>query len=113
MATVSMLDRQEFGIGVYRGSDRVGKIRFHIGIRATEGNVSYSAYDSELRKSLRVILGRKRSWRWQDLTRKLIDNLSLSTGGRFVLRFGTTPSDEGRGTGEHGLRRAINRAVNE
>jgi hypothetical protein len=47
------------------------------------------------------------------LTRKLIDSLSLSTGGRFVLRFGTTPSEEGRGAGEHGLRRAINRAVNE
>lgn len=113
MATMALLDTQEFGIGIYRGSERVGKIRFHIGIRAAEGEVTYSAADHELRKSLRTLLGRRRSWRWQDLTRKLIDNLSLSTGGRFVLRFGTTPSDEGRGAGEHGLRRAINRAVNE
>lgn len=44
---------------------------------------------------------------------QLIDSLSLSTGGRFVLRFGTTPSDEGRGNGEDKLRRAIDRAVNE
>ena len=108
-----MLDKQEFGIGVYRGSERVGRIRFSIGIRSAEGEVNYSAGDPELRRSLRVLLGRKRMWKWQDLTRKLIDNLSLSTGGRFVLRFGTTPSDEGRGEGEHGLRRAINRAVNE
>ncbi len=113
MATTALLDRQEFGIGIYRGSERVGKIRFNIGIRAAEGEVTYSAADQELRKALRTLMGRKRSWRWQDLTRKLIDNLSLSTGGRFVLRFGTTPSEEGRGTGEHGLRRAINRAVNE
>ena len=41
------------------------------------------------------------------------NSLSLSTGGRFVLRFGTTPSDEGRGNGEDKLRRAIDRAVNE
>ena len=113
MATMALLDKQEFGIGVYRGSERIGKIRFHIGIRATEGEVTYSAADQELRKAIRTLLGRKRSWRWQDLTRKLIDNLSLSTGGRFVLRFGTTPSEEGRGEGEHGMRRAINRAVNE
>ncbi len=32
-----LLDTQEFGIGIYRGSERVGKIRFHIGIRAAEG----------------------------------------------------------------------------
>ena len=113
MATMALLDKQEVGIGVYRGPERVGKNRFHIGIRAAEGEVTYSAADQELRKSIRTLLGRKRTWRWQDLTRKLIDNLSLSTGGRFVLRFGTTPSDEGRGAGEHGLRRAINRAVNE
>ena len=112
MAT-ALLDTQEFGIGIYRGSERVGRIRFHIGIRAAEGEVSYSAADPELRRSLRGLMGRKRSWRWQDLTRRLIDSLSLSTGGRFVLRFATTPSDEGRGEGEHGLRRAINRAVNE
>lgn len=110
---LALLDTQEFGIGVYRGSERVGRIRFHIGIRAAEGEVTYSAADQELRRSLRALLGRKRNWRWQDLTRKLIDSLSLSTGGRFVLRFGTTPSEEGRGAGEHGLRRAINRAVNE
>lgn len=110
---LAMLDKQEFGIGIYRGADRVGKIRFQIGFRAAEGDVTYSAADPELRKSLRRILGRRRSWGWQDLTRKLIDTLSLSTGGRFILRFGTTPSDEGRGEGEHGLRRAINRAVNE
>ena len=96
MATIALLDKQEFGIGIYRGSERVGKIRFHIGIRAAEGEVTYSAADQELRKSLRTLLGRKRSWRWQDLTRKLIDNLSLSTGGRFVLRFGTTPSEVSR-----------------
>ena len=111
MAT-ALLDTQEFGIGIYRGSERVGRIRFHIGIRAAEGEVSYSAADPELRRTLRGLMGRKR-WRWQDLTRRLIDSLSLSTGGRFVLRFSTTPSDEGRGEGEHGLRRAINRAVNE
>ena len=110
---MALLDKQEFGIGIYRGSERVGKIRFHIGIRSAAGEVSYSAADPELRRSLRDVLGRKRSWRWHDLTRKLIDNLSLSTGGRFVLRFGTTPSEEGRGAGEHGLQRAINRAVNE
>lgn len=110
---LALLDTQEFCIGIYRGSERVGRIRFHIGIRAAEGEVTYSAADQELRRSIRALLGRKRNWRWQDLTRKLIDSLSLSTGGRFVLRFGTTPSDEGRGAGEHGLRRAINRAVNE
>jgi hypothetical protein len=110
---LALLETQEFGIGIYRGSERVGRIRFHIGIRAAEGEVTYSAADQELRRSLRALLGRKRNWRWQDLTRKLIDSLSLSTGGRFVLRFGTTPSEEGRGAGEHGLRRAINRAVNE
>jgi hypothetical protein len=110
---LALLDTQEFGIGIYRGSERVGRIRFHIGIRAAEGEVTYSAADQELRRSLRTLLGRRRNWRWQDLTRKLIDSLSLSTGGRFVLRFGTTPSEEGRGAGEHGLRRAINRAVNE
>jgi hypothetical protein len=52
-----LLDTQEFGIGIYRGSERVGKIRFPIGIRAAEGEVSYSAADSELRKSLRTVLG--------------------------------------------------------
>jgi hypothetical protein len=78
---MALLDTQEFGIGIYRGSERVGRIRFHIGIRAAEGEVSYSAADPELRRSLRTLMGRKRSWRWQDLTRRLIDSLSLSTGG--------------------------------
>lgn len=107
------IDRQEFGIGVYRGSERVGKICYEIGIRAMEGQVTYSTEDPELRKALRRALGKQRRWRWRDLTRKLIDHLSLTTGGRFVLRFGTTPSEEGRGSAEHGLRRAIDRAVNE
>ncbi len=107
------IDRQEFGIGIYRGSERVGKICYEIGIRAMEGQVSYATLDPELRKALRRALGKQRRWRWRDLTRKLIDHLSLTTGGRFVLRFGTTPSEEGRGSSEQGLRRAIDRAVNE
>ncbi len=107
------IDRQEFGIGIYRGSERLGKIRFEIGIRAIEGEVSFSAQDPELRKALRCALGKPRLWRWRELTRRLIDHLSLNTGGRFVLRFSTTPSEEGRGEAEQGLRRAIDRAVNE
>lgn len=107
------IDRQEFNIGIYRGSERVGKIRYEIGIRAMEGIVSFSTRDPGLRKALRRALGKQKLWEWKQLTRKLIDHLSLSTGGRFVLRFGTTPSEEGRGTSEHGLRRAIDRAVNE
>ena len=107
------IERQEFGIGIYRGSERVGKISYQIGIRAMEGQVSYATLDPELRKALRRALGKQRRWRWRDLTRKLIDHLSLTTGGRFVLRFGTTPSEEGRGSSEQGLRRAIDRAVNE
>ena len=110
MATTVM---QEFGIGVYCGCERVGKIRFHIGIRDASGRVTFSAADPHLRAALKTTLGKRKSWKWNDLTRKLIDSLSLSTGGRFVLRFGTTPSEEGRGEGEHSLRRAINRAVNE
>jgi hypothetical protein len=78
-----------------------------------EGLVSFSTEDPELRKALRRALGKNKLWQWKQLTRKLIDYLSLSTGGRFVLRFGTTPSEEGRGSSEHGLRRAIDRAVNE
>lgn len=107
------IDRQEFGIAIYRGSERLGKIRFEIGIRAIEGEVSFSAQDPELRKALRRALGKQRRWRWRELIRKLIDHLSLNTGGRFILRFGTTPSEEGRGEAEQGLRRAIDRAVNE
>ena len=107
------IDRQEFGIRIYRGSERVGHISFEIGIRDVEGQVAFSTEDPELRKALRKVLGRQGLWRWQEMTRKLIDHLSLTTGGRFVLRFGTTPSEEGRGSSEHGLRRAIDRAVNE
>ncbi len=107
------IDRQEFHIRIYRGSERVGKIRYEIGIRAMEGLVSFSTEDPGLRKALRRVLGKQKLWQWKQLTRKLIDYLSLSTGGRFVLRFGTTPSEEGRGSSEHGLRRAIDRAVNE
>ncbi len=107
------IDRQEFGVGIYRGSERVGKLCFEIGIRDIVGQVSFDTEDGELRKALRRVLGKQRRWQWKDLTRKLIDHLSLTTGGRFVLRFGTTPSDEGRGTSEHGLRRAIDKAVNE
>jgi hypothetical protein len=107
------VDTQQFAIGIYRGSERVGRIRFQIGIRAIEGEVSYTAEEPELRRSLRRIVGKQRWWSWKELTRKLIDTLSLSTGGRFVLRFGTTPSDEGRGSGDDRLRRAIDRAVNE
>ena len=107
------VDTQQFAIGIYRGSQRVGKIRFEIGIRSIEGEVSYIAEEPELRRALRRIVGKQRQWSWKELTRKLIDTLSLSTGGRFVLRFGTTPSDEGRGSGDDRLRRAIDRAVNE
>jgi len=107
------IDRQEFHIGIYRGSERVGKIHYEIGIRAMEGLVSFSTEDLGLRKALRRALGKQKLWAWKQLTRKLIDHLSLNTGGRFVLRFGTTPSEEGRGSSEHGLRRAIDRAVNE
>ena len=107
------VDTQKFAIGIYRGSVRVGKIRFQIGIRAIEGEVTYTAEEPELRRALRRIVGKQRWWSWKELTRKLIDSLSLSTGGRFVLRFGTTPSDEGRGSGDDRLRRAIDRAVNE
>jgi hypothetical protein len=107
------VDTQQFAIGIYRGSVRVGKIRFEIGIRATEGEVAYIAEEPELRRALRRIVGKQRLWGWKELTRKLIDSLSLSTGGRFVLRFGTTPSDEGRGSGDDRLRRAMARAVNE
>ncbi len=107
------IDKQEFHIGIYRGSERVGKIRYEIGIRATEGLVSFETEEPGLRRALRRVLGKDKPWEWKQLTRKLIDYLSLSTGGRFILRFGTTPSDEGRGTSEHGLRRAIDRAVNE
>jgi len=107
------VDTQQFAIGIYRGSERVGRIRFEIGIRAVEGEVSYISEEPELRLSLRRVLGKQRRWSWKELTRKLIDTLSLSTGGRFVLRFGTTPSDEGRGSGDDRLRRAIDRAVNE
>lgn len=106
------IDRQQFGIGIYQGSERVGRIKFEIGIRAIAGEVSYVAYNADLRKALRQVVGKQRTWKWQDLTRKLIDTLSLSTGGRFILRFGTTPSEEGRGTSD-GLKRAIDRAVNE
>ncbi len=107
------MDRQNFGIAIYRGPQRVGRIKFEIGIRALEGNVSFIAHDAELRRVLRATIGKRRRWRWQDLTRRLIDHLSLNTGGRFILRFGTTPSEEGRGRSENGLRRAIDRAVNE
>lgn len=110
---VETMEKQEFDIGVYRGSERVGKIRFEIGIREMEGEVSFDAYDNELRKSLKRIVSRSRLWRWRELTRQLIDDLSLNTGGRFVLRFGTTPSEEGRGDNDDSLRRAIDRAVNE
>ena len=107
------IDKQEFGIRIYRGSERVGEIGFEIGIRDLEGEVSFSTEDLELRKALKKALGKQRLWLWKDMTRRLIDHLSLTTGGRFVLRFGTTPSEEGRGSSEHGLRRAIDRAVNE
>jgi hypothetical protein len=107
------METQEFGIGVYRGAQRVGRIRFEIGLREAEGEVSFEATDEELRTTLKRVIGRARSWRWQDLTRQLIDRLSLNTGGRFVLRFGTTPSEEGRGDADDSLRRAIERAVNE
>jgi hypothetical protein len=107
------IDRQEFGIRIYRGSERVGRICFEIGIRAMEGEATFMTEDPELRNALRRALGKQRRWRWRELTRRLIDHLSLTTGGRFVLRFGTTPSEEGRGSSEHGLRRAIDRAVNE
>ena len=107
------IDRQEFGIRIYRGSERVGEIRYEIGIRDMEGQVSFCTEDLELRKALKKALGKQRLWFWKDMTRRLIDHLSLTTGGRFVLRFGTTPSEEGRGIAEHGLRRSIDRAVNE
>ncbi|MFQ5790716.1 MAG: hypothetical protein ACE5JI_09600 [Acidobacteriota bacterium] len=107
------IDRQKFSIKIYRGPERVGRVLFEIGIRAMEGEVTSTVEDPELRKVLRRALGTQRRWRWKDLTRKLIDHLSLSTGGRFVLRFGTTPSEEGRGSASHGLRRAIDQAVNE
>lgn len=109
----SSIERQEFRIRIYRGSERVGHIRFEIGIRDIEGQVDFSTEDPELRNGLRRALGKQRRWRWKEMTRRLIDHLSLTTGGRFVLRFGTTPSEEGRGSSEHGLRRAIDRAVNE
>jgi hypothetical protein len=107
------VDTQQFAIGIYRGSQRVGRIQFEVGIRSIEGQVSYVAEEPELSRSLGRIVGKQRQWSWKELTRKLIDTLSLSTGGRFILRFGTTPSDEGRGSGEDRLRRAIDRAVNE
>ena len=40
------VDTQQFAIGIYRGSVRVGGIRFEIGIRATEGEVAYIASPS-------------------------------------------------------------------
>ena len=107
------VDTQQFAIGIYRGSQRVGRIQFEVGIRSIEGQVSYIAEEPELSRWLGRIVGKQRQWSWKELTRKLIDTLSLSTGGRFILRFGTTPSDEGRGSGEDRLRRAIDRAVNE
>jgi len=107
------MEKQEFDIGVYRGSERVGRIRYEIGIRDAEGEVTWDAYDNELRRSLKRVVSQSRFWRWRELTRALIDELSLNTGGRFVLRFGTTPSEEGRGNADDSLRRAIDRAVNE
>ena len=59
MATMALLDKQEFGIGIYRGSERIGKIRFHIGIRAAEGEVTYSAADQELRRFYPDTLGQE------------------------------------------------------
>ncbi len=109
----TLIDTQLFSIRVYRGSQRVGKICFEIGIRAIEGKVSFLADDPELNDALCGALNKQRYWNWKDLTRRLIDHLSLNTNGRYILRFGTTPSEEGRGGVETKLRRAINRAVNE
>jgi hypothetical protein len=110
---VQTMDKQLFDIRIYRGSERVGRIYFRIGIRELEGDVTFDASDAELKRALKRVVSRSRRWRWPELTRQLIDQLSLTTGGRFVLRFGTTPSEEGRGTGDDSLRRAIDRAVNE
>ena len=110
-----MSSDQTFEIGIYRGGERVGNVRFNVGARAVRGDVKYWTFETELQNHLRKILGpssgTKRTWVWKNLITLLSQELTMSTGGRFLLRYSVTPSEVGRG--EDGLRRQINRTVKE
>lgn len=106
-----MSSNQTFEIGIYRGGERVGNIRFNINSCDTTGDVEFWSFETELSKHLIKALDGKRHWKWESLTTRLSQELTMSTGGRFILRYGVTPSSAGRG--EDQLRQQINRTVKE
>ena len=106
-----MSDKQIFDIAIFHGGALVGNVQFRIGIHDTTGAINYWAFNEELSKSLKPILDGKRHWKWKNLTTRLSQELTMSTGGRFILRYGVTPSSAGRG--EDQLRQQINRTVKE
>lgn len=93
---------QTYRIDIMRGRESMGEIQFAIDELAIEG-IAWSSYEEA-----DFILRSKKTWKWNEMVRTLVDDLTLSTGGRYTLRFYTTPSPEGRG--ERTLKNCMERA---
>jgi len=85
---------QEFKIQIMFAEKVAAKIIFEISSHTNIGEIQYKSTVPELRAFLKTLS--RRTWEWDELIRNLIDNLTLATGGRYIVRLGATPVKDGR-----------------
>ena len=99
-----------FPIKIFMGRDELARVVFRVEPLEELGRVEYTGgNDTELDAIMGVIL-RRRLWDWSALSATLRQSLTMSTGGRYVLRFHETPAPDGRG-GDDSLNKAIHRGL--
>ena len=88
---------ERFLIKIFMGTDELARVVFHVGPLSKLGRVEYTGSNHpELNRIMGSIV-RRRLWDWPALAETLRQSLTMSTGGRYVLRFTETPVPDGRG----------------
>lgn len=88
---------ERFLIKIFMGRDELARAVFHVGPLSQLGFVEYSGSDHPELDAIMGTIVRRRLWTWPALTGALRQSLTMSTGGRYVLRFHETPVSDGRG----------------
>ena len=86
-----------FLIKIFMGTQELGRVVFRIDRRAEAGRIEYTWSDNAELDAIMETIVRRRWWRWKELSAALLQALTMSTGGRYVLRFTETPVPDGRG----------------
>lgn len=91
---MKLFEPQVFQINVYCGTGQVGQVSFHLRHRRVTGDVTFKTEDYELRRRLMRV---PTKCKWSELVDSLTHGITNCTAGRYIFRFATTPSREGRG----------------